>query len=251
MKNKFKISTVSIICALCVSVMADAYGASSVRTLGGAGTYAGTASATQSAGSTGVARAGSVRISPTTVSKANTTTPANSASITAGRAAAAQRLSLGKYLGGTTAVSGGSSNRPNGSGTTNPGLSADLENRIGVLEDSVNDLKDTKQNNLVAGDYISIQDGEVFLDVTKLGQDTVASVEGDMLKLSIAGGNPVDLMSLSDLLTAADVENAIETALADKGFLNKPEVDCGTGTCVLISFNGTPTWASVVDSIDD
>ena len=51
MNNKLKIST---ICALCAVVALPAMAAPSVRTLGGAGTYAGTQSATNARGTTTV-----------------------------------------------------------------------------------------------------------------------------------------------------------------------------------------------------
>lgn len=185
MKNELKISIVSIVCVLCVSGMSGAYGASSVRTLGGTGTYTSAASASQSGGSTGVARAGSVRVTPTTAVKANTTKPTTSASTTAGRTATTSRLSLGKYLGGGTAISGGSSTRPgNGSSTTNPGnpgLSADVSNRLEQLEDQVDDLKsanedlkESMQNKLTGDGYIEIdKDGNISLIVDNLKDDLI------------------------------------------------------------------------------
>jgi len=190
MKNELKISTISIVCVLCASVVSGAYAASSVRSLGGAGTYTSAASASKSGASTGVARAGSVRISPTTTN-ANTAKPSGGASVTAGRVAASPRLSLGKYLGGKTAISGGSSTRPGGStggdggSSMDPGLAAELNNRVNVLEDSVADLKtssedllENKQDKLTGDDYIEIDNnGNVSLIVENLKQD-LAGIDG-------------------------------------------------------------------------
>ena len=238
MKNELKISTVSIVCVLCASAVSGAYAASSVRSLGGAGTYSSAASASQSGTSTGVARAGSVRIAPTT-GKTTAVKPANSPSTSAGRVSASPRLSLGKYLGGSTAISGGSSTRPGGGtgggstggGTIDPGLAAELNNRVNVLEDTVADLKstseelgETKQDKIVAGDYIAIENGEVFLDVDALGSDTTASVANGKLMLSIAGGDPIELVQLSDLLSADDMNAVIDNALATKGFVNQDDL---------------------------
>ena len=238
MKNELKISTVSIVCVLCASAVSGAYAASSVRSLGGAGTYSSAASASQSGTSTGVARAGSVRIAPTT-GKTTAVKPANSPSTSAGRVSASPRLSLGKYLGGSTAISGGSSTRPGGStgggstggGTIDPGLAAELNNRVNVLEDTVADLKstseelgETKQDKIFAGDYIAIENGEVFLDVDALGSDTTASVANGKLMLSIAGGDPIELVQLSDLLSADDMNAVIDNALATKGFVNQDDL---------------------------
>ena len=238
MKNELKISTVSIVCVLCASAVSGAYAASSVRSLGGAGTYSSAASASQSGTSTGVARAGSVRIAPTT-GKTTAVKPANSPSTSAGRVSASPRLSLGKYLGGSTAISGGSSTRPGGGtgggstggGTIDPGLAAELNNRVNVLEDTVADLKstseelgETKQDKIFAGDYIAIENGEVFLDVDALGSDTTASVANGKLMLSIAGGDPIELVQLSDLLSADDMNAVIDNALATKGFVNQDDL---------------------------
>lgn len=236
MKNELKISTVSIVCVLCASVVSGANAASSVRSLGGAGTYSSAASASQSGTSTGVARAGSVRVVPTT-GKTTAVKPANSPSTSAGRVAASPRLSLGKYLGGHTAISGGSSTRPGGGtgggstggGTIDPGLAAELNNRVNVLEDTVSDLKDlpeTKQDKLTAGNYITIDEsGEVFLDVDALGADTTASVANGKLMLSIAGGAPIELVQLSDLLSADDMNAVIDDALEAKGFVTQTALD--------------------------
>lgn len=239
MKNELKISTVSIVCVLCASVVSGANAASSVRSLGGAGTYSSAASASQSGTSTGVARAGSVRVAPT-AGKTTAVKPANSPSTSAGRVSASPRLSLGKYLGGSTAISGGSSTRPGGStgggstggGTIDPGLAAELSNRVNVLEDTVADLKstsedlgETKQDKIVAGDYIAIENGEVFLDVDALGADTTASVANGKLMLSIAGGDPIELVQLSDLLSADDMNAVIDDALEAKGFVTQTALD--------------------------
>lgn len=235
MKNELKISTVSIVCVLCASVVSGANAASSVRSLGGAGTYSSAASASQSGTSTGVARAGSVRVAPTT-GKTTAVKPANSPSTSAGRVAVSPRLSLGKYLGGSTAISGGSSTRPGGGtgggstggGTIDPGLAAELNNRVNVLEDTVSDLKDlpeTKQDKLTAGNYITIDEsGEVFLDVDALGADTTASVANGNLMLSIGNGTPNALIALSDLLSADDMNAAIEEALETKDFVTQSEL---------------------------
>lgn len=195
MKNELKISTISMICVLCASGVPGAYGASSVRTLGGAGTYTSAASASQSGGGAGVARAGSVRVSPTTT-KATTAKSSNTASTTAGRAAATSRLSLGKYLGGTTAISGGPSVHP-GNGTSGPVWSAADAERINALEDSVKDLTSVlaatteelelakkelqeKQNALLDGEYIQIKNDEILLKVDDLAAALRGAIGSDV-----------------------------------------------------------------------
>ena len=171
MKKDFKISRLAIICVLCTTV-SGAYAAFTVRTLGGAGTYDSVSSASSSSGtSSATARGGTVRISPT----------ASSSSSSSGRVTTTTpRLSIGKYLGGGTSVSGGStiiSQKPGGNasggssdGSMDPGVASDLEKQIEAvredvtrLGDDVKDVQDNKQNILGTGDdYISIENDEIF-----------------------------------------------------------------------------------------
>lgn len=162
MKNELKISILSIVCALCAVVAMPVHGASSVRSLGGAGTYSGTSSAAAAkADSTGSAsnsvRGGSMRV--------NGASSASTDRVSSSRASAMPRLSIGKYLGGSTAVNGGSSIRPGGAagGQGNSDVSGNLQERIKVLE-SYMGYKPT-------GDNIPEQMREIRLDVEKLAAD--------------------------------------------------------------------------------
>lgn len=210
MKRVFKLSVLSMICAVCAGT--TAYGASSVRSLGGAGTYNGSSSAS-SAKSSGAAitaaRAGSMRVSPSSPSKGGVSV--GSASNPA-RSANTARLSIGKYLGGATSVSGGGIKNQNpgsgGSITTKPGPSgddfqgdlsaldsrvSDLETRVGDLVDSgadrygndeINDMLDAKQNVLVPGDYIYVDaaNDEIGIDLEEL-QKGLSLVAGRQVEL--------------------------------------------------------------------
>ena len=127
MKHDLKISRLAIICVLCTAV-SGAYGASSVRALGGAGTYASASDAAaagsdSAANSTASVRGGSLRVTPNS-GASGTATSISTSNTTSGRVATSPRLSIGHYLGGGTAVSGGSSLRPSGGGSSSGGSSA-------------------------------------------------------------------------------------------------------------------------------
>ena len=192
MKHNLGISTVAIVCVLCTAV-SGAYGASSVRSLGGSGTYTSASNAAAAADSNGSAssiRGGSVRVNPTS-GVSGTSTTIEAGTTTSGRVATTPRLSIGHYLGGATSVSGGSSLRPttpsggtSGGGATGGGVSGDdfagLQGRVDQLERDYNDLQGvtdgltdqiaTKQDVLVPGNdgYIIIDNNEIFVDVEPL-----------------------------------------------------------------------------------
>ena len=208
MKHNLGISTVAIVCVLCTAV-SGAYGASSVRSLGGSGTYTSASNAAAAADSNGSAssiRGGSVRVNPTS-GVSGTSTTIEAGTTTSGRVATTPRLSIGHYLGGATSVSGGSSLRPttpsggtSGGGSTGGGVSGDdfagLQGRVDQLERDYNDLQGvtdgltdqiaTKQDVLVPGNdgYIIIDNNEIFVDVEPLRD-----------ALNIAAGREVELGS--------------------------------------------------------
>ncbi len=153
MKHELKISTIATICVLCTAF--SAYGASSVRVLGGAGTYnsaASAAGATSGATSGATAtkpsatisglRGGSVRVTPSSGATGTVVKP-TAGTTTGTRGSAAPRLSIGKYLGGGTAVSGSVAVRPQGGGSgdafdgTDIGSAAELNTRLNVIEGRV------------------------------------------------------------------------------------------------------------------
>lgn len=196
MKNELKISTLAIVCVLCTAVSA-AYGASSVRTLGGSGTYSSASSASAantssassastSSSSRAATRGGSVRVTPTSGKTGSSTTV--SAGATTGRVATTPRLSIGKYLGGTTSVSGGSSLRPqtpsSGGSSSSGGMdgetAAELRMEVDQLHRDVEGLMDKdlafeeqltdKQDTLTPTDdgFVIIENNEIFVDVDGL-----------------------------------------------------------------------------------
>ena len=224
MKHDLKISRLAIICVLCTAV-SGAYGASSVRAFGGAGTYssasdaaaAGSGSAANSAASV---RGGSLRVTPNS-GASGTATSISTSNTTSGRVATTPRLSIGHYLGGGTAVSGGSSLRPSGGGSsssgggsssggdTNPdvsGLRQDVDDLMREVEDlhtadsdiheSIDILRDETQGKLIPGadGYIIIEDdNEIFVDVEALQADLnlVAGQNGREVEL---GSNDTHLL---------------------------------------------------------
>ncbi len=241
MKNELKISTLSIVCVLCATAFSSAYGASTVRTLGGTGTYNSASAASASGTSTGVARAGVARVTPAAgrvTSTSTTSGTTSSAATTASRVSTAPRLSLGKYLGGTTTV-----NRP--SGGNNPGLSGDedysqdmeklrqqlqqqidaankkLEDAVDAvagLQETVDSIAQSSVQGVVDGGYISVdKDGMAYLNVEELGKDSKATVSDDGKKLTIrigADGTPFSV-DLPDLLSSADINAKLEEKLTE------------------------------------
>ena len=218
MKNDLKISTLTIICVLCTAV-SGAYGASSVRSFGGSGTYASAsdAAAANTSSATSV-RGGSVRVNPGSgVSGSSTTIEAGTT--TNGRVATTPRLSIGHYLGGGTSISGGSSLRPQtpgsssggsssgGDGGLDPDVAAGLRQQVDQLQRDVEDLRNAddnindqlldKQDALIPGDdgYIIIDDAtnEIFVDVDALqgALETVAGKDGREVEL---GSNDTHLL---------------------------------------------------------
>ena len=215
MKHDLKISRLAIICVLCTAV-SGAYGASSVRALGGAGTYAsasdaaaaGSGSAANSAASV---RGGSLRVTPNS-GASGTATSISTNNTTSGRVATTPRLSIGHYLGGGTAVSGGSSLRPSGGGSsssgggsssggdTNPdvsGLRQDVDDLMREVEDlhtadsdiheSIDILRDETQGKLIPG-----ADGYIIIEDDNEGAlETVAGKDGREVEL---GSNDTHLL---------------------------------------------------------
>ena len=158
MKHSSKISLVSVLCALCVCAGGSAYGAASVRSLGGAGTYSGTTSASSASASssTGAARAGSVRVTPSsTKATTSTSTTVSTGNASAARGATTSRLSIGKYLSGGVKTDG-SKLKPNIS-ITSPGdtnisnevtnISNEVTQIINALDALRSDVNDLRQDS--------------------------------------------------------------------------------------------------------
>ncbi len=209
MKNDLKISKLAIVCVLCTAV-SGAYAASSVRSLGGSGTYTSASSAAEANASSSV-RGGSVRVTPSS-GVSGTSTTVNAGTTTSGRVATTPRLSIGQYLGGTTSVSGGSSLRPqtpSGGSSSSGGSGSIDEEFVEILRSDVDELQGTvetlrqsderledqlldKQDALVPG-----QDGYIFIDTNT----NEIFVEVDALEEALK-----DSLQLSDGKDGREVE---------------------------------------------
>lgn len=241
MKNKLKISTLSIVCALCTTVTGTAFGASSVRSLGGAGTYNGASSAAAAksdGGAINSVRAGSMRVN----NVAGATSGATRAGST--RAATTPRLSIGKYLSGSSAISGGSSV----SGSSKPGAGnsgSDLRERVEELESFVGFSEN--------GETVSEKLGALKLDVDALAADlsqivggstTVDYVDGVLtvvqdedtfvydLAADFAGVAEIDALqaAIDSFQDAYYTKEEVDTVLGD--YVKKDEIDAVVKTVV-------------------
>jgi exonuclease VII small subunit len=227
MKKELKISTLSIVCVLCTVIAMPSFGASAVRSIGGAGTYssasnAATAGSKTSSGSTNSVRAGSLR---STGAKATTSTSSM-------RAAATPRLSIGKYLSGV-----GATGKPStGSGSLDveqSGWNDKLDKRVGVLELDVKKLKEDF-NNMTGGGYeIVVEEKDGVLTISQGDKEVwsgnVGSAEGleelqetlDEITARVSVNetaiadleSKVDAINLDGFLTSADLSE-LETVVA-------------------------------------
>ena len=229
MKYDLKISRLAIVCALFATTAGGAFGAASVRSLGGAGTYSGTAAASGASASTGTAstsgtaaaRAGSLRVSGGTAAR-TTATGSTAKTSSANRAATTPRLSVGKYLGGGTSSTGSSLRNQtvsSGSGTGGSNVNPDV---LDKLDDRVDELEKWRQA-LRGDDYIHVDDNDITLDVDALkdalGQDITFDVDDNGIQWSYdngaGGGTVVTWDELRERLnTGDDIDGAIDSALS-------------------------------------
>ena len=179
MKKEFKLVSASVVGLVCASLMTPSFAASSVRSLGGAGTYTGTTSATQAASATKAtttaARAGSIRVDGSTRvnSGSSLRTPST-------RSATAPRLSIGKYLSANSSV--GTGGKVDAELSTNVG---NLGNSVGKLDETVTDIKgdltilQEQVNNFdidaLRGDIQNLVDAKVVLSYDK--EDGILTIE--------------------------------------------------------------------------
>ena len=217
MKNELKISTLSIVCALCAATVMPAFGATAVRSLGGAGTYSSASSAASAKSASNgdsaisAARGGSMRVGTSTGASRSTST----------RAATTPRLSIGKYLAGSSAVSGGANLGGSSSGNSGSDVSGNLQKRIAVLEDFMGfsttgdnipkqlDALDSRVDEL--SDKIDgLQGGGADSEtVSQLQQDT-AELKSQVESFATQLDNVATKDDVKDFITSAEVENAIK-----------------------------------------
>ncbi len=227
MKTENKISKLTMVSALCAMIAVPSYAASSVRALGGNGTYNGTASAANAksggTNSAGTMRAGSMRV--------NNATSGTNTRVTSSRAATSPRLSIGKYLGGSSVISGGSSSKPMNPGQSGVGGSngdvSELSNRVAALEqftgysENGDQIKDTVadlvidvaalQSDLsaITGEHTIVEYNDGFLTIIQEGKTT----EYDLAKEFVANDSLESaLQSAIDSVIAAVDEKFADTA---------------------------------------
>ena len=177
---------------------------------------------------TGGTRAGSLRVTPSTsrsISTATRTTANGSTEET-------QRLSIGKYLGGSTSVS---TSGASSAAAANAQEITELKQNINelhqansVIENDITDLENTKQDKLTAGNYVVIQNDEVSIDLTSLEEYLTENLElpnkvkiqydsaNNKLQWSENGGTSwQDLMDMAaltgDYVSIDDLEDKIDT----------------------------------------
>lgn len=182
------------------------FGASAVRSLGGAGTYS-SASSAASAGTdtTRAAATNSVRGGSMRVSNAKPATASSSTRTSATRASATPRLSIGKYLANVGATGAGVS-----SGTIKPGQSAanGVEARVDRLEEALGLGEFDGNFSGVVVDVQKLQD-----DLNEIaGQDNsvVATFEDGVLEIT-QGGESV----LSAKIASAEGLDELQEKLDD------------------------------------
>lgn len=269
MKTKFNILSASLVGIVCASIMTPLYAASSVRSLGGAGTYTGTSSvranvASETSGSAiSTARTGSLRVNNaagTRSTNASLRTPST-------RSSTAPRLSIGKYLAGSSALAGGSSKPvvPGGAGSGSDVDLSGIEADIAQLQSDLSELMGATdvrvEYNEETGELIIKHGNDVFsanlvdqnalLDLESRLNDKIVAAGvyvGDDEYISIGEDNTVTAIvgalsgSFSDGLatTAAVVEYAIP----------KPDASCLSDStiCVLsVDMTGNYFWLELVD----
>ena len=261
MKKELKISTLTIVCVLCAGMVSGAHAASSVRNLGGSGTYSSAASASSANSGARAAtsvRGGSVRVTPTS-NQSGSSASVSAGSTTSGRVATSPRLSIGHYLGGGTSVSGGSSLRPQnpGSGSSvsggdssggeiDTGTLEGLREQIDVLLRDVQDLQgavDTKQDVLTTGNnFVSIENNEILVDVDELRYELGAGcdfiVEGGNI-VRDCNGDKTTIIAVDDIVgdgyvSLEDMNAAIADAVADVAdtYATKDELTTATADMV-------------------
>ena len=217
MKNELKISTLSIVCALCAATVMPAFGATAVRSLGGAGTYSSASSAASAKSASNgdsaisAARGGSMRVGTSTGASRSTST----------RAATTPRLSIGKYLAGSSAVSGGANLGGSSSGNSGSDVSGNLQKRIVVLEefmgfsttgDNIPEQLDALDSRIdeLSDKIDGLQGGGADNEtVSQLQQDT-AALKSQVESFATQLDNVATKDDVKDFITSAEVENAIK-----------------------------------------
>lgn len=228
MKYNFRISTLSIVCAISAGVSVPVFGAPAVRSLGGAGTYAGTAgavggvlSAAPSAGRAGSLSSGRVG-SATATNSANATNSTmsgvSSNRVASTRAVASPRLSIGKYLSGATVggTTGGSTVKPGQSGVDTDGLKDRIDELEVKVEDLANDIAD------LTGQTTTVEYADGILTIIQGDKTT----EYD---LSEYLATKEELQTLEDKLNDLVIPTKVSELENDAGYITQADIPSTDG----------------------
>lgn len=285
MKTKFNILSASLVGIVCASIMTPSFAASSVRSLGGTGTYAGTSSvrsntaAATSGSAVTAARAGSIRINNgTTAAKTNTGASLRTPST---RSATAPRLSIGKYLAGSSALGGGSSTGGNvnvgQSGVTSSDIK-DLQDGLAALEKEISNMTggaadvefeydpSTGTLTFVHGDESFSADLATQESITELEnqlnevlKSSFATLEGSDY-ITVATDEDENTKTVSAILSALDSSGALTdgltTAAAVTDYVTgyaipKPSTNCFEDTVCVLSVGKDKQyyWLELIDEV--
>ena len=279
MKTKFNILSASLVGIVCASIVVPSYAASSVRSLGGSGTYTGTSSvrsnvASSTSGSAvTAARSGSLRVNNSGTTSTRTT---NAASLRtpSTRSATSPRLSIGKYLAGYNGngvVGGGSSTKPVDPGQSGAGSDVDLsgiEADIAQLQADLSELMGATdvrvEYNEETGELIIVHGNDKF-SANLVDQNALSDLEDRLNeKISAAGVYVGDeeYISISDDNTVTAIVGALSgntdglatTADVKDYAIPKPGDRCvsGSAVCVLsVDTSGNYFWLELVDDAEE
>ncbi len=245
MKTKFNILSASLVGIVCASIMTPSFAASSVRSLGGAGTFTGTSSvrsntATSTSGSAvSAARAGSIRINNGTSAKVNSGASLRTPST---RSAAAPRLSIGKYLAGSSALGGGSSS----GGNVNVGQSGVSSSEIKEIKEGLAALEAEIENmtggaadvefkyDESTGELIFVHGGETFY-ADLATQESVAALEERLNEAILSAGATIEADENAYIKIAVDEDKNTKTVSAILSALDNGALTDGLTTAAAVT----------------
>lgn len=217
MKYSFGISTLSIVCAISAGVSMPVFAAPAVRSLGSAGTYAGTAGAVSgvksvapSAGRAGTISSG--RVGSTTAAD-STTAGVSGNRVTSTRVAATPRLSIGKYLSGATigGATGGATIKPGQSGVDTEELGERIDGLEVKVEDLANDIAD------LTGQTTIVEYGEGILTI----------IQGDKTtdyNLAEYFATQEELQALEDAINELVIPTKVSELENDAGYITQADI---------------------------
>ena len=204
--------------------MTPSFAVTAVRSLGGTGTYTGASSASQatstSKSAVTAARAGSVRVGSGTRTTAGTAlrTPST-------RSATAPRLSIGKYLSGSTAMK--NDGKVNVDLSTNETVT-NIQGNIDVLKEDIDNVKQEFKQELEQ--YVNIEGLQTELQ--SYAKDFQVDYENGVLTITRDGEAPQEI-SLFDIEEAdRKINDMIAAAVKDLDIPDSVTYSAGDGVTI-------------------